>query len=483
MYLESRNFIYQEFEDLISSSRYSENKELIMKAFNYCIKFHNGQFRKTGEEYFTHPVAVAKELLFSNFDYICIISALLHDTIEDTIITKEFIEKEFSLEVAEIVDGVSKFKLILNLSKEQRDYQDLKKFFLASIKDIRVLIVKLFDRLHNMRTIGGHNNLEKQKKKAIETLDVFVPLAERIGIQKVKIELEDLCFQVLNSQDRLETIEKINEIMVDNANVIINQMQENLKTLLRENSLNAEINWRYKSVYSIWQKMQIKNVQIRNITDIIGFRIIAESIEDCYYILYLIHQKYQFVKGKFNDYISSPKENGYKSLHTVVLMDIGQMIEIQIRTKKMHEEAEYGIASHLEYKKECRLNKLQEKDYQCSWIDDILYFIEDSNINSIKNTIKANLISIYYLEDNLFKISLIQENSTVFDAALILDVNKAVYIDKILINNQYVPLSTILKDGDIMELKIKNEITISSLWEKFCNIDLSKTILKGLLKI
>ena len=324
------------------------NAALIAKAFEYGDKMHEGQKRHSGEPYFTHPVSVAAILTEQQLDDATIITALLHDTIEDTGSTYSEIEKLFGHEVAELVDGVTKLTNLQLSSTETKQAENFRKLFIAMSKDLRVILVKLADRLHNMRTIRSMR-VEKQAQKARETMDIFAPLAGRMGMQWMREELEDLAFRVLYPDARNSIIRRFITLQRETGDVI-QKITDDIEDELEKAGIAAETFGRAKKPYSIWRKMQEKDIGFSRLSDIYGFRILVETEADCYAALGAVHQRWRSVPGRFKDYISQPKSNGYRSIHTTVSGRDGKRVEVQIRTHVMHEVAEAGVAAHWSYR-------------------------------------------------------------------------------------------------------------------------------------
>ncbi|WP_299025326.1 bifunctional (p)ppGpp synthetase/guanosine-3',5'-bis(diphosphate) 3'-pyrophosphohydrolase [uncultured Sulfitobacter sp.] len=324
------------------------NEALIRDAFSYGARMHEGQLRHSGEPYFTHPVAVAAILAEQQLDDATIITALLHDTIEDTPASYSEVEQLFGSEVAELVDGVTKLTNLQLNSSETKQAENFRKLFMAMAKDLRVILVKLSDRLHNMRTIKAMRP-EKQVQKARETMDIFAPLAGRMGMQWMREELEDLAFQVLNPEARTSIMRRFITLQKETGDVI-ERITTDMRKELAQAELEAEIFGRAKKPYSIWRKMEEKEQSFSRLSDIYGFRIITDSEEDCYRALGAIHRRWRAVPGRFKDYISQPKTNGYRSIHTTVSGRDGKRVEVQIRTRQMHDVAETGVAAHWSYR-------------------------------------------------------------------------------------------------------------------------------------
>ena len=367
----------KELIDKVKSYNKFLNPETLTKAYNFALKAHEKQKRDEGSPYIIHPVAVANILTELKLDSATIATGLLHDTIEDTHATYDTIKEQFGNEVADLVDGVTKISEFENQAISNSKAENFRKLILATSKDIRVLLVKLADRLHNMRTIKFVLDSEKQIRKAKETMEIYAPLADRMGMNRIRDELEDLSFQVLNFEAR-ELIKKRLDEIKENRTTSFKNVSYEFTDILNQNNLKSEIIGREKTPFSIWRKVQSKRVSLEQITDIIGFRIILNSVDDCYKALGIFHSKYNCIPGKFKDYISSPKINNYQSIHTAIIGPNKRPIEIQIRTKPMHEFAERGIASHWKYKSSEKFNSLSWKEYD--WLKDLVE-IMDRNEN------------------------------------------------------------------------------------------------------
>src|SRR5210317_56117 len=312
------------------------NPEKLSKAYNYAVKAHENQKRDSGDPYSNHPIAVASILSELELDSATIVTGLLHDTIEDTHATYENIKDEFGEEIANLVDGVTKISVFENQATSSSKAENFRKLILATSKDIRVLLVKLADRLHNMRTIDAISKVEKKERIARETMEIYAPLADRMGMHRIRDELEDLSFEILNNDARELIKKKLDEIKSDKKD-LFESLSFELSEILNDNHINAEIHGREKTPFSIWRKVQKKRISLEQITDIIGFRITLSTVDECYKTLGIFHKRWNCIPGKFKDYISSPKINGYKSLHTSVIGSNKKPIEIQIRTHEMHE--------------------------------------------------------------------------------------------------------------------------------------------------
>ncbi len=338
-------------EDLIALVRnYNPrtNETMIRRAYDYGRRMHEGQKRRSGEDYFSHPVAVSAILTEQRLDDATIVTALLHDTIEDTKSTYSEIAGQFGEEIAELVDGVTKLTNLQLSSTETKQSENFRKLFMAMSKDLRVILVKLADRLHNMRTIKSLPH-EKQTRKARETMDIFAPLAGRMGMQWMREELEDLSFRVINPEARSSIIRRFITLQKETGDVI-HKITADIRLELETENIEADVFGRAKKPHSIWRKMQEKQLAFSRLSDIYGFRVICRSETDCYRILGAIHRRWRAVPGRFKDYISQPKSNGYRSIHTTVSGRDGKRVEVQIRTRQMHEVAEAGVAAHWSYR-------------------------------------------------------------------------------------------------------------------------------------
>ena len=353
------------------------NPETLNKAYNFAVKAHEDQKRDSGDPYSNHPIAVASILTELKLDSATIATGLLHDTIEDTHATYETIKIEFGQEVADLVDGVTKISVFENQATSTSKAENFRKLILATSKDIRVLLVKIADRLHNMRTIYAISKIEKKERIAKETMEIYAPLADRMGMHRIRDELEDLSFEVLNNNARELIKKRLDEIKEDKVNSF-NSISLEFSGLLNEHNVNAEIFGREKTPFSIWRKVQKKRISLEQISDIIGFRVILDTVEDCYKALGIFHNRWNCIPGKFKDYISSPKINKYQSIHTSIIGPNRRPIEIQLRTLQMHEYAERGIASHWKYKSSEKFNSLTWKEYD--WLADLVEII-DKNEN------------------------------------------------------------------------------------------------------
>jgi len=380
-------------EDLIALVRnYNPrcNADLIRKAYAYGFKMHDGQMRKSGEPYFTHPVAVAAILTEQRLDDATIITALLHDTIEDTRSTYSEVASLFGNEVAELVDGVTKLTNLQLSSTESQQAENFRKLFMAMSKDLRVILVKLGDRLHNMRTIKSMK-VEKQAQKARETMEIFAPLAGRMGMQWMREELEDLSFKVLNPEARNSIMRRFVTLQKESGDVV-HKITADIRHELEKAQIEADVYGRAKKPYSIWRKMQEKDLAFSRLSDIYGFRVICGSVQDCYRILGVIHQRWRAVPGRFKDYISQPKSNGYRSIHTTVSGRDGKRVEVQIRTREMHEVAEAGVAAHWSYREGVRAKNPFAVD-PAKWIATLTERLDEGDTDEFLENVKLEMYS------------------------------------------------------------------------------------------
>ena len=439
------------------------NPETLSKAYEFALKAHVKQKRDEGAPYIIHPVAVADILSDLKLDSATIATGLLHDTIEDTHTTYNTIKEEFGQEVADLVEGVTKISEFENQAGENSKAENFRKLILATSKDIRVLLVKIADRLHNMRTIKFVKDKNKQIRKAKETMEIYAPLADRMGMNRIRDELEDLSFQILNNDAR-ELIKKRLDEIKENRTSSFKNISYEFSNLLNQNELNAQIIGREKTPFSIWRKVQKKRVSLEQISDIIGFRIILDNIEDCYKALGIFHSKWNCIPGKFKDYISSPKINKYQSLHTSIFGPNKRPIEIQIRTMPMHEFAERGVASHWKYKSSEKFNSLTWKEYD--WLKDLVEII-DRNENP-EHYFEYTKLQMF--QENVFcftpKGSLIKlpKDATPIDFAYAVHTKIGDTAIGCQVNGRESQLQSVLKNGDIVEIITSKKVSPSLHW-------------------
>ncbi|WP_323042804.1 bifunctional (p)ppGpp synthetase/guanosine-3',5'-bis(diphosphate) 3'-pyrophosphohydrolase [Gemmobacter sp.] len=380
-------------EDLIALVRLYNprtNEDLLRRAYDYGRRMHEGQFRHSGEPYFTHPVAVAAILTEMRLDDATIITALLHDTIEDTKSTYSEVERLFGREVAELVDGVTKLTNLQLSSTQSKQAENFRKLFMAMSKDLRVILVKLADRLHNMRTIRSMKP-EKQAQKARETMEIYAPLAGRMGMQWMREELEDLSFRVLNPEARNSILRRF-ILLQREAGDVVHKITADIRSELDKVGIEANVYGRAKKPYSIWRKMQEKDLAFSRLSDIYGFRIITRDVADCYRALGVVHQRWRAVPGRFKDYISQPKQNGYRSIHATVSGRDGKRVEVQIRTQEMHEVAEAGVAAHWSYRDGQRSANPFAVD-PAKWIAQLTERFEEGDTDEFLEHVKLEMYS------------------------------------------------------------------------------------------
>ena len=433
------------------------------KAFKFAIDAHKNQKRDEGVPYIIHPVAVAKILTDLKLDSATITTGLLHDTIEDTKVTYETVKKEFGEEVANLVDGVTKISALEDKASSDSKAENFRKLILATSKDIRVLLVKLADRLHNMRTIKFVKGKEKMVRKAKETMEIYAPLADRMGMNRIRDELEDLSFEILNKKAR-DLIQERLKFIKNNRDDNFKIISADLINLLKDNGVTARIAGREKTPFSIWRKMQNKKISLEQLTDIVGFRILLNSVEDCYKTLGILHSKYSAIPGKFKDYISTPKINKYKSIHTALIGPYKQRIEVQIRTYEMHEFAERGIASHWKYKSSEKFSELSWKEYD--WLRDLVEIIETGN--SPEHYYEFTKLQMF--QDNVFcftpkgAVIKLPKNGTPIDFAYAVHTKVGDTAIGCEINGKEMPVQTILKNGDMVKILTSSNVSPSLHW-------------------
>ena len=445
------------------------NPKNLTKAFDFAVKAHKNQKRKSGDPYVIHPVAVANILSDLRLDSATIVTGLLHDTIEDTNATYEVVLKEFGKEVADLVDGVTKISALESKANENSRAENFRKLILATSKDIRVLLVKLADRLHNMRTIKAFDSIEKQKRIAKETMEIYAPLADRMGMNRIRDELEDLSFEILNTEAR-KLIQNRLKFIKSNRENNFKSISSELIEVLKSKGIVAKIAGREKTPFSIWRKVQNKKISLEQLTDIVGFRVLLNDIEDCYKTLGVFHSKYSAIPGKFKDYISTPKINNYKSIHTSVIGPYKQRIEIQIRTHEMHEFAERGIASHWKYKSSEKYSDLSWKEYD--WLRDLVEIIEKGN----NPDHYYEFTKLQMFQDNVFcftpkgAVIKLPKLATPIDFAYAVHTKIGDTAIGSKINGKEMPLQTILKNGDLVEVITSKKVSPSLHW-----LSISKT--------
>ena len=440
----------KEFMDYVHSYLGDDECDQIMKAFTLADKAHEGQFRASGEPYIMHPLAVAEILAHLQIDHITLIAALLHDVVEDTEYTKEDIEKLFGAEVAFLVDGVTKLNQFQYETKEDRQMENYRKMILAMAKDVRVVVIKRGDRLHNMRTLK-HMRSDKQKRIAKETLEIFAPLAHRLGIFNVKWELEDLSFRYLEPDKYYDLVDQMKQKRQARED-IVNDTMEQLTKALGEAGIKADIKGRPKHFYSIYKKMKKDNRDLSQIYDLLAVRVIVDTVPDCYAVLGIAHSIWKPLPYRFKDYISMPKSNMYQSLHTTVIGTMGQPVEIQIRTWEMHRVSEYGVAAHWRYK-EGNKGADKEFDQKVAWLRQVLEWQDTSNPKELVNALKLDVFSgevfVFTPKGDVVKLPI---GSVPLDFAYRVHTDVGHRCVGAKVNGKIVPLDYTLQNGDIVDI-------------------------------
>ena len=454
---ESPEYLYKELIASVRKYHPSDDISMIEKAYHVADEAHKGQVRKSGEAYIIHPLCVAIILAELELDKETIVAGLLHDVVEDTVMTVEEITEEFGAEVALLVDGVTKLgQLAYDADKVEVQAENLRKMFLAMAKDIRVILIKLADRLHNMRTLK-YMTPEKQKEKARETMDIYAPIAQRLGISKIKIELDDLSLKYLEPEAYYDLVEKValrKSVRDDYVQQLVGQVKKSIEAA----GIKADIEGRAKHFFSIYKKMKNQGKTIDQIYDLFAIRIIVESVKDCYAALGVIHEMYKPIPGRFKDYIAMPKPNMYQSLHTTLIGPTGQPFEIQIRTYEMHRTAEYGIAAHWKYKEASDGKKVQgnQEEAKLSWLRQILEWQRDMSDNREFMSLLKSDLDLF--SDTVFcftptgDVKNLPNGSTPVDFAY--SIHSAVGNKMIgaKVNGKLVPIDYVIQNGDRIEI-------------------------------
>ncbi|MEO6153702.1 MAG: bifunctional (p)ppGpp synthetase/guanosine-3',5'-bis(diphosphate) 3'-pyrophosphohydrolase [Croceibacterium sp.] len=424
------------------------DEALLNRAYVYTVQKHGSQKRASGDPYFSHPIEVAGLMTDLKLDQDTVITALLHDTVEDTLVTIEDIERNFGPEVAKLVDGVTKLSKIEQMPEDERAAENLRKFLLAMSEDIRVLLVKLADRLHNMRTLHFIKSPEKRRRIARETLDIYAPLAERVGMYEYMREMQLLAFEQMEPEAYATITGRLEQIRSSEGGQV-DAIALKVKQALAEAGVQVEVAGREKHPYSIWKKMAERHMPFEQITDIMAFRVLTDNVEDCYRALGVLHQAWQFVPGRFKDYVSTPKINGYRSLHTTLIYDGSQRVEVQIRTKPMHRTNEFGLAAHWAYKQNGA-----GPDGQVGWLRDLIEIVDASH--DAEELLEHTKLAIY--QDRIFaftpKGALFQlpKGATPVDFAFAVHTDLGARTVGAKINARHMPLRTQLNNGDVVEI-------------------------------
>ena len=439
------------------------NSDTLTKAYTFALSAHKNQKRDSGDPYLIHPVAVADILSDLKLDSATIATGLLHDTIEDTKATYKTVKKEFGKEVADLVDGVTKISQLENKATQTSKAENFRKLILATSKDIRVLLVKIADRLHNMRTLSSIKDSNRRLRIAQETMEIYAPLSDRMGMNHIRDELEDLSFTELNPEARNLIVNRLS-INKKNIDDNFNNISKTFEETLIKNNIKVKIVGREKSPFSIWRKIQTKRISLEQITDIIGFRIIVKDIPTCYQVLGIFHSNWSTIPGKFKDYISTPKINNYKSIHTAIIGPKKQRVEIQIRTQQMHDFAARGIASHWLYKSSEKLseNALQEYD----WLRDLVEII-DKNVTP-KDFFEYTKLQMF--QESVFcftpdgEVIKLPRNATPIDFAYAVHTKVGDSTVSCEINGKTSPLQSMLRNGDLVKIIVSKKASPSLHW-------------------
>jgi GTP pyrophosphokinase len=467
------------------------NSALIQKAYIVAKEAHGSQKRHSGDTYFSHPIAVAEIIADLKLDDQSIITALLHDVVEDTDLTLEDINEIFGDEVSRLVDGVTKLGKIdaININENERLAENFRKLAMAMSQDIRVLLVKLADRLHNMRTLHFVPSKEKRIKKASESLEIYAPLAGRIGLSKIKDEIQELAFDILDPQARLQITEKLTEIREKNKDLVDKILQQ-LTEIFKNENFEADIQGREKKPYSIWLKMKRQNIGFHNLHDIMAFRIVVKNIGECYRALGIVNSNFNMIPSTFKDYISTPKENGYQSLHLAILGPFNKKIEIQIRDISMHEISELGVAAHWNYKEKInkktknKISVVGKENDQYRWIRELINLFENSD--SASEVLKNNKLSMHH--DEVFCFT---PNGDIFNLPLgstIIDFAYAVHSEvgnrciSAKVNGAIAPLRQRLENGDQVEILTAKNAKPSPNWIQFASTSKAKTSIRNFIR-
>ncbi len=439
------------------------NQVALSKAYKFALNAHVNQKRDSGDPYLIHPVAVADILCDLKLDSATIATGLLHDTIEDTKATYNTVKEEFGKEVADLVDGVTKISQLEGKASTISKAENFRKLILATSKDIRVLLVKLADRLHNMRTLSSIKDSLKRKRIAKETMEIYAPLADRMGMNHIRDELEDLSFSELNPEARKLIVDRLSLNKIDRDNNF-QEISKIFEKILNNNDIKSKIVGREKTPFSIWRKIQSKRISLEQLTDVIGFRIVVDKVETCYRVLGIFHSNWSTIPGKFKDYISTPKINNYKSIHTAIIGPRNERVEIQIRTREMHDFARRGIASHWLYKSSEKLNHPTLKEYD--WLRDLVEIIEKGA--TPEDFFEYTKLQMF--QDNVFcftptgEVIKLPKNATPIDFAYAVHTKVGDSTIGCEINGNNSPLQSILRNGDLVNILVSKKVSPSLHW-------------------
>ena len=457
--------IHKELE-FITSYLNKQEKDKVRDALLLSEEAHSNQLRKSGDPFIIHPLEVAKILTSIKLDADSIVAGLLHDTLEDTNLNIEEINKKFGNQIVELVEGLTKINKYSLKVNNQKFGENYKKLILATTKDLRVILVKLADRLHNMRTIQFISDENKKTKISLETLEVFAPLAQRLGMKEWQDELEDIAFEVINP-DAKKTITERLEYLKSKDDNIVDEIRYELKNIFFQEDLFCKVDGRIKSPYSIWNKIKNKNISFEQLSDIMAFRVITNSTRECYRCLGIIHRQYPYIQGRFKDFISAPKSNGYRALHTSVMGPKNKKIEIQFRSNIMDQIADFGVASHWKYKDPKKIKEKDAKEYK--WVYDLVDSMnssasQDELIQNSKLKVFQNDIFVFTPKGDLIELP---KNATPVDFAYAIHSQIGDKCVAAKINDKLQPLKTILKNGDQIEIITSESSQPSPLWQRF----------------
>ncbi len=470
----------EDIVDTLQSNNPEADVDLVRRAYIFSAKAHQGQTRMSGEPYMVHPIEVAKILADLRLDASTVAAAMLHDTIEDTASTLEEIRGIFGDEVAKLVDGMTKLARMELQSREEREAQNFRKMIVAMANDIRVILIKLADRLHNMRTLAFLSP-DKQKRTAQETLDIYAPLANRLGMQKVKTELEDISFMYLHTADYQEIARRVAQKKLERQSYI-DDLIKVVKDQLAEHGFKGDVKGRPKHFFSIWQKMQKQGISFDDVYDLIAVRIITDTKVNCYAILGLIHSLWTPVPGRFKDFIGVPKSNLYQSLHTTVVGPKGERVEFQIRTEEMHRIAEEGIAAHWRYKERTAVSQREEQQF--AWLRQLVESQRDlTDAKEFMDSVKGDLFpDVVYVFTPRGDVRELPQGSTPVDFAYLVHTDIGQQCVGAKINGKIVPLKHVLRNGDRVEIITQAGHTPSRDWLKFVKTSKARTRIKAWLK-
>lgn len=470
-----------EIFNLIEGGILEQDKELISKAYNFAEKAHEGQKRMSGEPYFIHVVETAKILAKSGMDAKTIAAGLMHDVLEDTEITDEEMEKDFGEEIVFLVKGVTKLGT-LKYTGHERHVESLRKFFIAMANDLRVVIIKFADRLHNLRTLE-HVREDKRHRIALESIQIYAPLANRLGMGKLKGEIEEAAFPYAYPKECLEIDQKLSARKEQYQKDIKNIHDELEKSLKEEKIHFEEISYRIKTRYSLWRKLARYENDIEKIHDVIALRVVVDNVEECYRVLGLIHSLWKPLQGRIKDYISLPKPNGYKSLHTTIFTGLNGIAEIQIRTKEMHAEAAYGIAAHFAYKENGH-EKSKENKSKFEWIEEL----KELNYSPDKPQSFFENLKTDFFNDRIFILTPkgdvvdLPEDSSPIDFAYAIHSDIGNHISAAKVNGKMAQIFSNLKNGDIVEITYKKDANPSSKWLDHTKTTIAKKHIRSYLE-